>query len=311
MIVFLSMIIVILLIISYLQYCSLKAKNNHLQYIQQKIGSIILNNTNEKLLVFTDDKYLKPLLMEINKLLEYNQSSMVNYVKSERSMKKMLSNISHDIKTPLTVILGYIEIVTVKESLSHQEKEKLLLKVKEKAEDLILLINKFFDLAKLESGDKEISLKRVNINEISKTNILGFYEILTKENIEVKIDIPDYPLYILGNEEALNRVLNNLISNVIKYGIEGKVIGLQVEADNDHVYIHVWDRGRGISEPHIDQVFERLYTLEDSRNKDYQGSGLGLTITKKLVENMNGNISLQSKPYQKTCVTMTFNRIIF
>ncbi len=265
----------------------------------------------KKLLVFTDDKYLKPLLMEINKLLEYNQSSMVNYVKSERSMKKMLSNISHDIKTPLTVILGYIEIVTVKESLSHQEKEKLLLKVKEKAEDLILLINKFFDLAKLESGDKEISLKRVNINEISKTNILGFYEILTKENIEVKIDIPDYPLYMLGNEEALNRILNNLISNVIKYGIEGKVIGLQVEADNDHVYIHVWDRGRGISESHIDQVFERLYTLEDSRNKDYQGSGLGLTITKKLVENMNGSISLHSKPYQKTCVTMTFNRIIF
>ncbi|QUI23315.1 sensor histidine kinase [Vallitalea pronyensis] len=305
------MIIIVLIITNYLQHCSLKAKNKHLNYMQKKIEMIMLNNTNENLLILTNDRHLKPLLIEINKLLAYSQSSMVNSVKSQRSMKKMLSNISHDIKTPLTVILGYMEILTMNNEISHQERERLLLKVKQKTEDLIQLIHTFFDLAKLESGDTNIQLKRVNVNEICKKNILGFYEILLNQHIDVNIDIPDEPLYILGNEEALNRILNNLISNAIKYGLDGKIIGLQLEAVDDNVFIHIWDKGRGIGETHINQVFDRLYTLEDSRNKHYQGSGLGLTITKKLVENMNGDILIESKPYERTCVTMTFNRVVY
>ena len=132
----------------------------------------------------------------------------------------MPSNISHDLKTPLTVVLGYLEMITSKpnHSLSHEEKEKMLTKVYEKVEDLLVLINKFFDLAKLESGDKDFPLSRIEINEICRNNILGFYEMIQTKDMEVSIEIPKTPSYAIVNEEALNRVLKNLISNAIRYG---------------------------------------------------------------------------------------------
>ena len=86
--------------------------------------------------------------------------------------------------------------------------------------------------------------------------------------------------------------MNNLISNAITYGDDGKTLGMTLRDDETNVYIDVWDTGKGIDESHIDKVFERMYTLEDSRNRLYQGSGLGLTITKRLVEAMDGEIHL-------------------
>ncbi|MNN76283.1 Histidine protein kinase SaeS [compost metagenome] len=113
----------------------------------------------------------------------------------------------------------------------------------------------------------------------------------------------------MGNEEALDRVLGNLLSNAIAYGDAGGVLGLRLYSEEDKVFIEVWDRGKGIAEGHQDKIFERLYTLEDSRNREYQGSGLGLTITKRLTEQMNGRISLSSKPYVRTAFTLSFRKL--
>ena len=115
-----------------------------------------------------------------------------------------------------------------------------------------------------------------------------FYDLVTTKGFQVHIDIPERNIYALGNVEVLGRVLNNLISNAITYGDDGKALGMTLRDDDTGVYIDVWDKGKGIDESHIDKVFERMYTLEDSRNRLYQGSGLGLTITKRLVEAMDG-----------------------
>ena len=302
MIIFLVIVIVILVGIIYFQYKLQKHRSVNLKYIHEKLNSIIVNNTSEKLLVFTEDKELIPILIEINKLLDHNQKILADYSKAEITMKKMLSNISHDLKTPLTVVLGYIETIKLDSNISSEEMEPLLSKVENKTKEVLELINKFFDLAKLESGDTDILLTRINMNEVCRKNILAFYDILTNKGFEVIIDIPENNIYSLGNEEALDRIINNLISNVIKYGNEGMVLGLALRSDEEYVYVEVWDKGKGISETHKDKVFERMYTLEDSRNKLYQGSGLGLTITKRLVEKLNGEIILKSKPYEKTVI---------
>lgn len=89
------------------------------------------------------------------------------------------------------------------------------------------------------------------------------------------------------------------------------MLGLSLRADEDFAYIDVTDRGKGIQEQHQDHIFERLYTLEDSRNRKYQGSGLGLTITKRLTERMNGSISVTSKPHEKTTFTVRLKRMTF
>ncbi|GFZ30337.1 two-component sensor histidine kinase [Clostridium zeae] len=309
MIIFLLIVVFILIGMNYFQYILRKNRNLNLIYIEKKINNIIYNNSSEKLLVFTDDKELKSILIAMNKLLDKNQKVLAESSKSEITMKKMLSNISHDLKTPLTVILGYVETMRLDENIDYKEMGELLSKVENKTKEVLELINKFFDLAKLESGDKDIPLTRVNINEICKKNILVFYDILTKKGFEVSIDIQEKNIYCQGNEEALDRIINNLISNAIKYGNDGKLIGLSLRSDDKYAYVEIWDKGKGISEIHKDRVFERMYTLEDSRNKQYQGSGLGLTITKRLVEKLGGEIFLESEPYKKTSFIFKLKRI--
>lgn len=309
MLIILSIVIAILIGIILYQYFSQKARSENLVYIKGKLKQILNDNSEEKVLVVTDDKVLKDLLSEINKLLENNQKILAEYRKKEDSMRKMLSNISHDLKTPLTVVLGYIETINLDKDMHNDEKEVLLEKVQDKTIEVIDLINKFFDLAKLESGDKDISLTRININEVCRKNILNFYDILNSKGFEVDINIPEKDLYVFGNEEALDRILNNLLSNAVKYGTDGKFIGLSIEENEKFIYIHVMDKGRGIEEDKIDKVFERMYTLEDSRNRDFQGSGLGLTITKRLVEKMYGEIFLKSIPNKTTSFTVKLKRI--
>ncbi|MFZ7946178.1 sensor histidine kinase [Neobacillus sp. 19] len=311
MVIFLSIIIIALIAFNFFQYRSRKYQKENLTYIHKKLKQIIDGKTDEKLLVHTDEEDLKQILIEINRLFEHNQKILSSYNKTEMSMRKMLSNISHDLKTPLTVVLGYIEIMLNDPNRTTDETKELLQKVHGKTVEVLDLIKKFFDLAKLESGDKDLPLTRVNMNEVCQKNILQFYEVLTTKGFDVAIELPETIFYALGNEEELDRVINNLLSNAIQYGGEGKALGLTLRSDEQSVYIDIWDKGKGISELHRDLVFERMYTLEDSRNKSYQGSGLGLTITKRLVEKMEGQIFLNSKPYEKTTFTVQLKRITY
>ncbi|WP_337445660.1 ATP-binding protein [Ornithinibacillus scapharcae] len=177
--------------------------------------------------------------------------------------------------------------------------------------NVIDLINQFFDLVKLDSGDYSIPLTRVSVNEICRKNILEYYDLLQTKNIQVEVNIPEHNFYILGNEDGLNRALSNLISNAIRYGIDGGIIGLTIREVGDDIAIDIWDRGKGIAKIHQAQVFDRLYTLDDARNPEFQGSGLGLSITKHLIEAMKGSIQLSSTPYERTVFTCEFRRITY
>ena len=311
MIILLLIIIFILICIVLLKVKDEKEKNKNLRYIQNKLSKIITQNTNEKLLLDTKDKELRKILVGINSLLDLNQKISADYIRKESSISKMLSNISHDLKTPLTVVLGYIETIKLDKNISKIERQILLSSVHNKTLEVIELINKFFDLAKLESGDKDVTISRVNMNEICRKSILDFYDNLTLKGYEVNIDIPEINIYSFGNLDALERIMNNLISNAIKYGSDGKYLGLKLSYDDNYSYVEIWDKGKGIEEINVDRVFERMYTLEDSRNKLYQGSGLGLTITKRLVEKLGGEISIKSKPYEKTSFIFKLKRITY
>ncbi|KGT42050.1 MULTISPECIES: HAMP domain-containing histidine kinase [Bacillus] len=304
-------IIFILLCVIYMQYRMRKNSSENLRYTYEKLESIVNDKTGETLLVMTDDLELQKLLVAINQLLDAKQKTNADHAKVEISMRKMLSNISHDLKTPLTVILGYTEMLNKDKTINKEEQQILLEKVHTKTLEVMELIHKFFDLAKLESGDKAIEMTKVNMNEVCREKILSFYDLVTTKGFQVHIDIPERNIYALGNVEVLGRVLNNLISNAITYGDDGKALGMTLRDDETGVYIDVWDKGKGIDESHIDKVFERMYTLEDSRNRLYQGSGLGLTITKRLVEAMDGKIHLSSKTYEKTIFTIALTKIQF
>lgn len=309
MITILSFVIIALLIcIIYLCH-SKKERNTNLVYITNKLEQMKASQLSERILIVTGDKQLIEMLNMLNQVVDYYQENVRHYKKTKASMKRMLANVSHDLKTPLTVIVGYIEMLQNQPQINEQVRMHLLQQVHSKTLELITLMNTFFDLAKLESGDKDIPLEKVNLTEVCKKNILLFYEWIQIKGLEVVIEIPEKPVFALGNEEALNRVLNNLISNGLRYGADGKMIGLKVFYDETRVYIEVFDKGKGINETEQDHVFERLFTLEESRNKAFQGSGLGLTITKRLVEEMQGDISIQSIPFEKTSFTFSLKRL--
>lgn len=304
----LGSIILILLVAIYFQYKTNKETSDNLRYISEKMNHIISEGTSERLLLVTDDKELKELLTELNRLLAYNHEVRAESARMKMSMNRMLSNVSHDLKTPLTVVLGYIETLRQDRSSSPDERDVLLSKVQSKATEVLGLINKFFDLARLESGDWKMDWKRVHINEVCRKVMLGYYDTLTNKGVEVMIDIPKVPIYVYADEDALYRVLDNLLSNAIRYGNDGNVVGLTLRYDDDYVFIDVWDRGKGIRETERDRIFERSSTLEDSRSASTEGSGLGLTITKQLTEQMNGRIDLSSVPYERTVFTVRFEK---
>ena len=274
--------------------------------INKKLEEILETGSDEKVMVFTDNPVLMELGGQINRLLIDRQKIRADFKREEISSKKMLANISHDIKTPLTVILGYLEIMR----LNHADHE-MLKKVETKANQVMNLINQFFTLAKLESGDTNINLGKVNINEICRENVLEFYDILLQKDFDVDLFIPETAIFVQGEKEALQRILYNLLSNVIRYGSDGKYLGVFLRQDKSNVYIDVVDKGKGIEQEFASNVFDRLYTMEDSRNREIQGNGLGLTIAKNLAKQLEGDIFLNSIPNVKTTFTVSLKKITY
>lgn len=276
-----------------------------LREITNKLSDILEQDTDEQVMIFTDNKTLMDLCGQINLLLLDRQKIKADFRKQEIASKKMLSNISHDIKTPLTVILGYLEIMR----LSNYE-DKTLQKVEAKAKQVMDLIDQFFTLAKLEAGDKNIEMVKINICELCRENVLGYYELLMQKNFVVDIVIPEQTIFVQGDRESIDRILCNLLTNAIRYGSDGKYIGLFLREEKDFVYIDVIDKGKGIEKQFAASVFERLYTMEDSRNRSIQGNGLGLTIARNLARQMGGDILLQSEPEVQTVFTVKLRKLM-
>ncbi len=291
-------------IICYQQFAFRKGIKAQLLQISQGLARAVDSDSEEKVMVFTDSRAMQELCAQINRLLDRHQRMLADYRRSEISSKKMLSNISHDIRTPLTVILGYLEIIR----LNGGEQRELIDKVEARAKAVSDLVEQFFTLAKLEAGDMEIALSKTELCELCREVVLDFYEILSGKDYEVEVEIPEKTVYVQGNRDAIRRILNNLISNSLRYGSEGRYLGIFLHEDEKQVYIDVTDRGRGIEKDFAEHIFDRLFTMEDSRNRDTQGNGLGLTIARSLARQMGGDVTLASRPWQKTSFTVALKR---
>ena len=305
---FLSVCIVVLIcIVLYQQFAFRTGTQGKLKKIGQKLEEIQDTDSDENVMVFTDNKVLMDLAAQINRLLENQRKVKVDFRRSEIASKKMLSNISHDIKTPMTVILGYLEIMR----LNGSGENEMLLKVEQKARRVMELINQFFTLAKLEAGDTDIEISKIDVCEVCRENVLDFYELLTQKEFRVEVDIPEEAVFVRGNKDALQRILFNLISNVVRYGTDGKYMGIFLRSDKKYIYIDVGDKGKGIDKAFAQNVFERLFTMEDSRNREIQGNGLGLTIAQNLAHQLGGDIILDSEPNVKTTFTVKLGRFAY
>lgn len=271
-------------------------------YIRNWLRETFYLKENGYILIPSDSIKTKELAAEINRLLDLFYSQKTEYEQSKRAMEQMLTNISHDLRTPLTVLKGYSELLC-KELSGHEEVEKIremAFKMDDKANVLISTINDYFTISKIMSNDMKIEMQTVNVTQICHEVILDYYDMLEEEQYNVEIEISSIPEYACADVEALKRILKNLIDNAVKHGMDGKYLALRLKNEPGKVIIEVEDHGKGITEKQQEQIFYRNYT---TAHKSF-GSGLGLTIAKNLALQIQADIKVYSEPGLKTVFTL-------
>ncbi|CEN89935.1 sensor signal transduction histidine kinase [[Clostridium] sordellii] len=245
-------------------------------------------NSNRKLKLNYPEKHLEQLLLEINKYLEDTQIYKQKYIKREEEIRKEIENISHDLRTPLTSIRGYLELIK-DEDIPDKEKKEYIYIIEKRAKVLQNLIQDFYDLSRLENNDYNFSMEIIDINKELKEQILMFYNDFDKKNIDVDIKLKETPILVYLDKNAIERVFHNLIQNATKYS-KSKFCML-LNSKNGEIIIEFKNDVQDMNRQDLDLLFNRFYMKDSSRSKD--SSGLGLTITKFLIESMNGKIDIE------------------
>ena len=245
------------------------------------------------------DKTMEAFLCAVNENLEEIRKLRIAYAKKEENLKEEIENISHDLRTPLTAILGYLKMMDTS-SMSREEQESLKI-VRKKSEELQKLIGQFYELSRVSDGNFQMKLEETDAGRILRECCLSHYGLL--EKLKVELFIPEMPVKIRGNQEALTRVFVNLLQNSVRYG-QTELTVFAENKENEAVFIFENDieEGTELSDP--SRLFDRFYMQEASRTKG--GTGLGLTVSKYLVEYMNGKIWAEyKKTGQKTYLQIT------
>lgn len=232
--------------------------------------------------------------------LTHAKQKIIDAVEANNAKSQFLANISHELKTPLNSIIGFTQLLqTDQQSPLIPEHAEYLDYIHQAGTHLLTLINEILDLAKLEKGQLSLSLETVNISEVMKEVLILIYTLASKKHINIVNQFAATPAYyIVADRIRLKQVLLNLLSNAIKYNNDYGTINIEIAADNQaFLKISVSDTGRGISEDKISQLFDPFNRL-GAENSEIEGTGIGLTITKSLVEDMNGKIGVFSEEHQ-------------
>ena len=245
---------------------------------------------NRRLKYFSRNKTLEKLLVTLNKYLEVAQKEKIKYIRREKSIRNEIEHISHDLRTPLTSMLGYLEFLD-NENIDHNERKEYLSIIKRRTKGLYSLVHTFYDVSRLEAGEYKFNIENINIDKIIREHLLLFYNDFESKNIDVEVELLNDQVYILGDQNALERVFSNLFQNVIKYTTDKFSISLNKE--NTKVVIKLDNHTNQLNEEEVEYIFDRFYMKDTSRSTS--SSGLGLTITKLLIEEMNGEIKAELK----------------
>ena len=215
--------------------------------------------------------------------------------KLENMRKDFVANVSHELKTPLTSIKGFVETLQSDAAVNQETRNRFLNIIEIEADRLTYLIQDLLILSEIESKNKTIEEEKIDVVESIDQIMNVLSQLAKKKNINIKIDIDQGIPYITGNSGWFKQMLINLIDNSIKYTKEGGSVEISVYDDGKNMYINISDTGIGIDKEHLDRLFERFYRVDKSRNRDIGGTGLGLAIVKHIVLSFDGKISIKSE----------------
>ena len=246
--------------------------------ITQAFAERLATDTNT-LIDVTGDAYAKQLAGAINVQLRKLREQRHRYVQGDTELKSAVTNISHDLRTPLTAIQGYLDLLEQVEL--PEDGARYVEMIKNRAEHLTVLTEELFRYSVLLSEGKELAKEPVVLNAVLEESVAGFYAVLTERGIEPQIRMPQEKVVRLLDASALTRVFSNLLNNALKYS-DGD-LDIELTEDGDIIFSNSAEE---LDEVQVGKLFDRFYTVEAAR----RSTGLGLAIAKTLVEQMEGSI---------------------
>lgn len=220
--------------------------------------------------------------------------------REEKLRKELISNISHDLRTPLSSVLGYSEMLKNGIYDDEAEQRRYIDIINRKAAYMEKLLTELLEYSRLEMGTMRLQKQKMDITELVREILIEYYPEFEKNQYDLEVDIPDEPISGMWDKEKISRVLRNLVDNALKYGMDGKKLRIAVQKQEKQVCVEIQDFGKGIPEKEIPHITEKFYRADHARNSKKGGMGLGLFIVQEIVRLHNGNFCIESKEQQGT-----------
>ncbi len=243
----------------------------------------------------------KELMPFINTIQEHHKNILMN----AKMRQEFTANVSHELKTPLTAISGYSELI--QNGMANEEETiRFAGEIHKSAKRLLTLINDTIRLSQLDTSEQKVIYEAIDLYKIAEdcVNMLKF----SAENHGIDISIHGTNAYLEGNREMLEEVVYNLCDNAIRYNNEGGKVDVTVKPVKGKIYLCVEDNGIGISKEHQERIFERFYRVDKSRSKSTGGTGLGLAIVKHIIQQHGAHMELTSEKGKGTKIEIEFSK---
>ncbi len=276
--IWLYVIIVILFIILLFAIMKIYIMKKSMKEIAVSFSNILQSDTNTLITITTKDKDIKKLANEINRELKKLRKQQLQYQNGNQELKRIITNISHDMRTPLTAIRGYIELLRE----NKEEQEKYLKIIDRKTNELTVLTEQLFDFSKTMDVETKIEKEECCLNELLEEALANDYTIFKENNIEPKVEICAEKVYRNLDKHTIIRIFENILSNAGKYSNGDFKVVLYKEGK-----ITFSNKATSLDATTVQKIFDRYFTVENAK----KSTGLGLSIAKQLVELNGGNIS--------------------
>lgn len=268
-------------------------RNAYIQYLYKAIIDISEGDFSSEIKVESDDE-LSKIAYNLNLMQIRIKELMENERKSEKSKNELITNIAHDLRTPLTSILGYLEILVRDKDLSIDNRDKYTHIAYEKSKKLEVLIEDLFSYTKMTYGELAVNPENIDIVRLIYQLVDELYPLFDKNEMVCNINASINSIVIDADPKLLARLFENLINNAIKYGKDGKKIDVNIEDAGDTIDIKIINYGKLIPEESIGKLFDKFYRVDKDRSSVSGGTGLGLAIAKSIVDLHKGDINVTS-----------------
>lgn len=260
-----------------------------------------LQECDSNMLITTEMKkgHIGELAELLNTLLKERKKGRADYQKKEQMIADIYTNLSHDIRTPLTSLDGYFQLL--EETQEENDRKRYIQIIQERIESLKEMLEELFTYTKLQNGTYELKLEPQNVGQILKETVFSYYDDWAEQEISPQFEITEEPVWIRGNKQALRRTIQNIIKNGLDHG--NKEIRIQLSRNEKQMELVFQNKIEPGEQIDISRVFERFYKADKARSKS--STGLGLSIAKGFVEKMHGEIAAEIKE-DWFCIKISF-----